>query len=69
MSGPVKNRVGTNVRGNEYPGFVINMSAFTCIDMNYIVLISCQIIRSLPGNIIFPLLYYVLVSYNYIKLY
>ena len=21
MSGPVKNRVGTNIRGNEYPGF------------------------------------------------
>ena len=24
MSGPVKNRVGTNVRGNECPGFELN---------------------------------------------
>ena len=23
MSGPVKNRVGTNVRGNECPGFML----------------------------------------------
>jgi len=27
MSGPGKNRVGTNVRGNECPGFLIGESS------------------------------------------
>jgi len=27
MSGPVKNRVGTNVRGNECPGFILYKSS------------------------------------------